>query len=50
MATTARAPLAATRARRLAGPLATAAAVAVGTVALRVRDPHQHGSWGLCPF
>ncbi|MEA2349053.1 MAG: hypothetical protein QOG62_2840 [Thermoleophilaceae bacterium] len=20
------------------------------TVALRVRDPHEYGSWGLCPF
>lgn len=31
-------------------PMITAA-VAVGAVALlHLRDPHQHGSWGLCPF
>jgi hypothetical protein len=50
MTTTARPPAGVRRARRLAGPLATAAAVGLGTLALRVRDPHQHGSWGLCPF
>lgn len=38
------------RARRLRGPLGTAAALGVATLALQVRDPHQHASWGLCPF
>ncbi|MFY0405780.1 DUF2752 domain-containing protein [Solicola sp. PLA-1-18] len=31
-------------------PLLTAAAGASAVVALRLRDPHSHGSWGLCPF
>jgi hypothetical protein len=39
-----------TRARRLSGPAATAAAVGAAAVALRLRDPHRTGSWGLCPF
>ena len=30
-------------------PLGSLAAVTVVTAALRVRDPHVHGSWGLCP-
>lgn len=42
--------LAGARARRLRGPLWTATALAAGTLALHVRDPHQHASWGLCPF
>jgi len=51
MTTLARVPdLVGTRARRLRGPLGTAAAVGVAALALHVRDPHQHGSWGLCPF
>lgn len=37
------------RARRLAPPLAAGAAVAVATLALRLRDPHVANSWGLCP-
>ena len=36
--------------RRLGGPVATAAAIGAATVALHLRDPHQHGSWGLCPL
>ena len=39
-----------TRARRLRGPLASAAVVGLASVALRLRDPHERGSWGLCPF
>lgn len=35
---------------RLRAPLWVAAGVLAATVALRLRDPHQHGSWGLCPF
>lgn len=34
----------------LRAPLGAAAAVAFASAALRLRDPHQHGSWGLCPF
>jgi hypothetical protein len=34
---------------RLASPLAAGALVALGTVALHVRDPHAAGSWGYCP-
>ncbi len=37
------------RARRLASPLAVGAAAAVVTLALRLRDPHVSGTWGLCP-
>jgi hypothetical protein len=29
---------------------ATIGALALATLALHLRDPHQHGSWGLCPF
>ena len=36
--------------RRLRGPLGAAAAVGTAVLALHLRDPHQHGSWGLCPF
>jgi hypothetical protein len=51
MSTVVRAPATAgTRARRLPGPLGTAAVLGLSTLALRLRDPHQHGSWGLCPF
>lgn len=35
---------------RLAGPLLTAGLVGAFTIALRVRDPHASGSWGLCPW
>ena len=28
----------------------TGAAVGLATLALRLRDPHESGSWGLCPF
>lgn len=51
MTTVARVPdLAGPRARRLRGPLLTAAGLGAATLALVVRDPHRHGSWGLCPF
>ena len=36
-------------ARRLVSPLTAAAAVLLATAALRLRDPHVPGSWGLCP-
>jgi len=38
------------RARRLRGPLAVAGVVGAATLALQLRDPHRHASWGLCPF
>ncbi|MFB9314888.1 DUF2752 domain-containing protein [Nocardioides plantarum] len=37
------------RPRRVAGPALTIAGLAAATLALALRDPHQHGSWGLCP-
>lgn len=37
------------RTRRLMAPVATAALLSAATVALAVRDPHEKGSWGLCP-
>jgi hypothetical protein len=38
------------RARRIRRPLGAAAAVGIASLALQARDPHRHGSWGLCPF
>ncbi|GGO87003.1 membrane protein [Nocardioides phosphati] len=38
------------RVRDLAAPLGLATAVAAASLALHVRDPHQQGSWGFCPF
>jgi hypothetical protein len=29
--------------------VATIGGLALATLALHLRDPHQHGSWGLCP-
>jgi hypothetical protein len=40
----------ATRARRVAPPLLLAGGLLVASVALHVRDPHQSGSWGYCPW
>ena len=40
----------ATRGRRILAPAATIGALALATLALHLRDPHQQGSWGLCPF
>ena len=37
------------RLHRLAPPLASAAVVLAGTVALHLRDPHAPGAWGHCP-
>jgi hypothetical protein len=39
----------ATRGRRMLAPAASIAALSLLTLALHARDPHQHGSWGLCP-
>ncbi len=38
------------RPRRLAPPLAAGGLAAIGALALRVRDPHDGGSWGFCPI
>ena len=37
------------RADRVRKPLFVAAGIGLATIALRLRDPHQHASWGLCP-
>ena len=51
MATPVRVPeLGRERARRLRAPVAVAGGIGLATVALLLRDPHRHGSWGLCPF
>jgi uncharacterized protein DUF2752 len=33
----------------MVAPLATIGGLSVATLALHLRDPHSHGSWGLCP-
>lgn len=38
------------RAERLKAPLWSLAALGTATLALHLRDPHVHGSWGLCPL
>ncbi|MCW2764116.1 MAG: hypothetical protein JWO11_75 [Nocardioides sp.] len=38
-----------TRRQRLAAPAWTIGGLAVATLALHVRDPHQHATWGICP-
>ncbi|HET6151685.1 MAG TPA: DUF2752 domain-containing protein [Marmoricola sp.] len=38
------------RVRGLRAPLTTVAAIGITSLALHLRDPHQHGAWGLCPF
>jgi hypothetical protein len=35
---------------RMRAPMLTAAAAGALAVALHVRDPHESGSWGLCPW
>jgi hypothetical protein len=39
----------ATRGRRILAPAATIGALSLATLALRLRDPHESGSWGFCP-
>jgi hypothetical protein len=39
----------ATRWQRVRGPALVIGALGIVTLALRLRDPHEHGSWGLCP-
>ena len=36
--------------QRLRAPTLLAAVVLLASVALHVRDPHQQGSWGFCPW
>ncbi len=36
--------------QRVKGPTLVAAAVVAGSVLLHVRDPHEGGSWGACPW
>jgi Protein of unknown function (DUF2752) len=38
------------RLRRLSPPLLVAGGLLVASVALHLRDPHQAGSWGFCPW
>ena len=38
------------RSHRLAGPAVVGAAAAVSVALLHVRDPHEPGSYGFCPF
>ncbi len=38
-----------TRRERVRAPALTIGALALTTVALRLRDPHVGGSWGICP-
>jgi uncharacterized protein DUF2752 len=40
----------ATRGRRLVAPGLTIGGLALATLALHLRDPHEQGSWGFCPF
>ncbi|WP_370247520.1 DUF2752 domain-containing protein [Nocardioides sp.] len=37
------------RARRVLPPVLTIGGLGLATLALAVRDPHEKGSWGLCP-
>jgi Protein of unknown function (DUF2752) len=39
----------ATRWRRVRGPALVIGGLAVASLALRLRDPHDDGSWGICP-
>jgi hypothetical protein len=34
----------------MVAPAVTIGTLSLATLALHYRDPHQHGSWGLCPF
>jgi hypothetical protein len=39
----------ASRWQRVAAPVVTIGGLSLATLALHVRDPHQSGSWGICP-
>jgi hypothetical protein len=34
----------------MVAPVVTIGLLSLATLALHYRDPHQHGSWGFCPF
>ena len=36
--------------RRMVPPVALVGGLAAASLALHLRDPHEQGSWGLCPF
>jgi hypothetical protein len=38
-----------TRLGRMLAPTATLSGLALATLALHLRDPHETGTWGLCP-
>jgi len=40
----------ASRRKRITPPLLVAGGILLASVALHVRDPHESGSWGLCPW
>ena len=40
----------ASRAERLRTPVIVGGALAAASIALHVRNPHQEGSWGICPW
>lgn len=46
----ARAERGSARWQRVRPPVVLAGVVLAGSVALHVRDPHESGSWGLCPW
>ncbi len=51
MTVTARVPVdGGSRLRRVAPPLVLAGGVLLASVALHLRDPHEQGSWGFCPW
>ena len=37
------------RGRRMLPPVLVVGGLAAATLALHLRDPHQHGTWGVCP-
>ena len=39
-----------TRRERLRAPLVTIGTLSAATLALHLRDPHERGSWGVCPL
>ena len=50
MTTTLGPPTTADRWQRVTAPVLLAGAVLGASVLLHVRDPHQSGSWGVCPW
>ena len=50
MTTTLPSPVPRTRRQRVSGPLLLAGGVLGASVLLHLRDPHQGGAWGYCPW